>query len=141
MQTVTKQYRAEIAHRLPKHHGKCRFVHGHSYLFEVTAYRLGAQNKESGMVVDFSILKEMMEQVISPWDHTLILYEKDDLVQLLPKEHIKLITLSFIPTAENMALYIAGELNRILNPLFVGICNVKVWETATSFAEWKSSVC
>jgi len=34
---ITKQYRTETAHRLMNYDGKCSHLHGHSYLWEVTA--------------------------------------------------------------------------------------------------------
>lgn len=156
MLCVTKEFRAEIAHRLPDHPGACKFVHGHSYVFEVTVSRNHEDpvNKETGMVLDFKQLKEIMEAVIGPWDHSLILYRQDPLVERLgevvleepvtvgealtaPDLGIRLILVPFIPTAENMANHIAVQIHQSLHPIRLFVESVKVWETSTSFAEWR----
>ena len=135
MHTVTKQFRAEIAHRLPGHLGACQYLHGHSYLFEVSVS--GGPLNRMGMVVDFKDLKEAMEKVIGPWDHSTVLHDKDSLVPVLAgHEGVRLLTVPFIPTAENMAKYIAEEVNLWL-PDEVCVTCVQVWETSTSYADWR----
>lgn len=135
MHTVTKQFRAEIAHRLPGHLGACQYLHGHSYLFEVSVSS-DALNR-MGMVVDFKDLKEAMEKVIGPWDHSTVLHSKDPLVSVLAEQKgVRLLIVPFIPTAENMAKYVAEEANRWL-PNEVYVTGVRVWETSTSYADWR----
>ena len=128
---VTKQYRAEIAHRLPNHPEACFYIHGHSYLFEVTVQ---GKIKSNGMVQDFKNLKQHLDVVIGPWDHSLILFEEDLLIrQLEYLPGINLNKVSYIPTAENMAGAIASELAVQFN---YDVYQVRVWETATSYADW-----
>ena len=145
MVSVTKEFRAEIAHRLPDYDGPCRFVHGHSYLFQVTVERFAGGLSASGMAVDFKELKEAIEKAIGHWDHSLLLFEKDkllgallELTDLNRDDYIKFTIVSFIPTAENMAWYIAEEVRRHL-PHFIEVVSVRVWETTTSYAEWRRS--
>lgn len=151
MITVTKQYRAEIAHRLPNHPGACKYLHGHSYLFEITVKAsrnhpttdIQGIDEQTGMVLDFKSLKLVIEQVIGRWDHSLILWEEDPLAQALVDqtgdalEGVNLILVPDIPTAENMAVEIATQLHRELGPYYVVPVSVKVWETTTSYAEWR----
>lgn len=136
---VTKQYRAEIAHRLPGHPGGCQYIHGHSYQFDVTAEAIQPKLNELGMVVDFKDLKAAIDHVIAPWDHSLVLWEEDPIVQMVETMTgcgVRLVLVPFIPTAENMAAFVAAEINALL-PFEIRIAAVKVWETATSYAEWR----
>ena len=134
MITVTKEFRTETAHRLANHPGACKFIHGHSYRYEVTV----GTNSECNMVIDFKDLKQIMEKVIGPWDHALLLATSDPLLkELLP--FTKVIEVSWIPTAENMAQSIAICIDRYLyanDPTLI-LVSVKIWETATSYAEWR----
>ena len=92
------------------------------------------------MVMDFKDLKQAMGKVIGPWDHSLILSSDDPLVEILLSGAVgmvHMVLVPFMPTAENMAEYIAERLNAVL-PASIHTTSVKVWETATSYAEWRS---
>lgn len=130
---ITKEYTAEIAHRLPRHPGACKYVHGHSYRFEIT---LEGETNETGMIMDFKEVKQYIEEVIGDWDHALILYEGDPLTRYVDG-YAKIIKFPWYPTAENMAVYIGSQLVQMLASSFVSVHSVRVWETATSVAEWR----
>ena len=49
---VRRQFEFEAAHELPRHPGKCRNLHGHSYRLIVTVDR--PVDPDSGMAIDFS---------------------------------------------------------------------------------------
>ena len=132
MLTVTKQFRAEISHRLQNHPGACKNLHGHSYLFEITAAGFELSN---GMIIDFKDLKQAIEKFIGRWDHAVLLEETDPLSTLLDP-FVKIYTCSSPPTAEWMAEKIGHELNKIL-PIGIRIVKVQVWETTTSYATWE----
>ena len=55
---VVRRFRFEAAHHLPRHEGKCREMHGHSYELIVTVER--PVDEYSGMVIDFSDLKRVV---------------------------------------------------------------------------------
>lgn len=134
---VTKQFRAEISHRLLDHPGLCRNLHGHSYLFEITA---GGEVKENGMVVDFKELKNAAESLLSTWDHSVMLESTDRaLIQVCEQLRLRHIVTYGAPTAEYMAKSIADHINRsgLLGPC-VKIVKVRVWETTTSYADWEA---
>lgn len=79
---VQVSFRFEAAHRLTKHPGKCRFLHGHSYRVELLVLGRSTLN-ESGMVTDFSVLKDRLGSWIkSNWDHNIILNREDPLAKL-----------------------------------------------------------
>lgn len=61
--TLEKQFRFEAAHHLPEHDGKCRRVHGHSWVGRliVTGDRLQQMGPKMGMVVDYTDLKAVIE--------------------------------------------------------------------------------
>ena len=60
---LTKQVTIEAAHCLPRHKGKCRDLHGHSWEVEVTLYADELDN--NGMVADFGQVKELVNR----YDH------------------------------------------------------------------------
>lgn len=129
---ITKQYRTETAHRLHLHKGRCRFIHGHSYLWEITVQ--GTVNDE-GMVIDFKDLKTVVDKVLDPFDHAIVLSDKDPMVSILDgfietKERI--IIFPYIPTAENFAMYVGNRLVANGIPVVQVIC----WETVNSQATW-----
>lgn len=154
MITVTKQMRTETGHRLMDYDGRCSHLHGHSYLWEVTAS--ASALSPNGMIVDFKDLKEAMMAVIDPLDHALILRDDDPMLPALgtPSERKvklrdwlmatngdspRLFLWKENPTAENMAAWAAKWLQGHLDGKqdIIEVTSVKVWETATSFAEWR----
>lgn len=149
MITVTKQYRTETGHRLSNYDGKCSHLHGHSYLWEVTA---GAKEMtQNGMIVDFKHLKLAMVQVLEPLDHAMVLYCADPLVEDLGAhihstlratngEKPRLFLWPVNPTAENFAAFAAREIQVLLASKGITVQRVRVWETDTSFAEWNHDV-
>ena len=57
---VTKEFSFEAAHFLPDYVGCCFLTHGHSYKLFVSV-KAGV-NPNTGMVVDFKMLKEKVEE-------------------------------------------------------------------------------
>ena len=142
MYTVTKQYRTETGHRLMNYKGKCAHLHGHSYLWEVTVQ--SPRLDERGMVIDFKELKAVMEKILEPLDHAMLINLKDPILHVLKNmpatngQDSRTLGVSFNPTAENMAYHYGVAMNAIFDAsggLFYSIYKIKLWETATSFAE------
>lgn len=67
---VRKQYKFEAAHFLPRHTGKCKDMHGHSWKVDVEI--TGRLNKDTGFVFDFDQLDEWVEPLINRFDHKLL---------------------------------------------------------------------
>ena len=134
---ITKEMYTETAHRLNGHPGRCKFLHGHSYLWQVT---LKGDHLANGMLLDFSDLKRAMMEVIDPFDHALILEgELGDGPE--SKLHHALLTSGlserviitpYRPTAENMSEAVRSILQGRFPDFKV---TVRLYETATSFAE------
>jgi len=108
---VSKIFEFAGAHNLPDYNGACANLHGHEWKIEIAIK--GPVNKETGMVIDFKILKDVVnEAVINMFDH----------------QHLN----KFLenPTAENITQYIFAELCK--SKKIQGVYKVKVWETSTS---------
>lgn len=132
MITVTKEYRTETAHRLWNHAGQCKNIHGHSYVFKISVK--GDICLSTGMVLDFQFLKRIIKDIVGYWDHALILHVDDPLVNYMREmEGINLVIFHVMPTAENMANHISDE----VRGAGYNVVNVKVYETTTSYAEWR----
>lgn len=73
--TVTKRYSdIPFAHRAPRHDGKCRWSHGHSWTVE---FEFSADvPDENGFVVDFGKL-ESLKAHLEEFDHSTVLSADD----------------------------------------------------------------
>lgn len=129
---ITKQFSFDAAHHLPNYAGKCAKVHGHTYKLEVTVSRLMDTERANdaqkfahvGMVIDFGDLKKIVQEKV-----------------LETHDHADLNDLYFMPTAEIMVsgIYnvLKNNLPRTWNGEPIRLESVKLWETPTSFAEYR----
>jgi len=78
---ITRRFEFDSAHRLLNHESKCRFIHGHRYVAEVT---VEAPELDSlGRVIDFGELKQLVgEWIDENWDHNILLNSDDPLLAL-----------------------------------------------------------
>ena len=68
---VTKEITFDVAHMLSYYEGKCANLHGHTYKLQVTLE--GNVGDVSHMVLDFNILKEVLnESVMDVFDHAIV---------------------------------------------------------------------
>lgn len=145
---ITKHFEFEACHYLPVYEGKCAKLHGHSYKMDVTVSRpmnteqikgsvslLGVSQKvgvapqkessspsKSYMVMDFGELSSIVkEHIINVLDHNTL---NNYFTQ---------------PTAEVMVICIFDKLKKIIEGTYYNVTleSVKLWETSTSFAEYK----
>lgn len=127
----TRKIEFDTGHRVIGHQFKCKYLHGHRYVLEITAT---AKNlDELGMVTDFATLKAIMKGWIDQyWDHNVILHEADrDFGEYIAGyTGQKVYYLSNNPTAENMLLHLKNE---IIPVLFAeqnfAIIGLKLYET------------
>lgn len=123
----TKEFEFEAAHHLINYDGACAKVHGHSYKLQVTVsgevYVKGIMLQATDhMVIDFKELKKIVdEKIIRTHDHA-------DLNDLYDN-----------PTAEAMVVSMYLDIQDAL-PRDVRIESVKLWETSTSFAEYRGGM-
>jgi 6-pyruvoyltetrahydropterin/6-carboxytetrahydropterin synthase len=126
---IVKRFSFEAAHQLPNHDGACRRLHGHGYVVEVAVtgpLDVLKGSSSEGMVMDFSVVKAAFtRRVFDRLDHQ---YLNDVLADEVP-----------VTTAEHLANWILEQMRQELNgcgPHFAGMVEwVRVWETATSYAE------
>jgi 6-pyruvoyltetrahydropterin/6-carboxytetrahydropterin synthase len=130
MPSVTMTFRFEAAHRLLKHAGKCRHLHGHSYRAEVTVSRDEVSPK-TDMVIDFAEIKLTVGRWIDAnLDHNVILNPDDPLRGALMGggKAPYLMPPDVDPTVEMIADAIFGVAAGALGGV-VKVEKVTVWET------------
>lgn len=138
---VTKEFSFEMAHALWNYDGPCRNVHGHSYRLFVTLSGKPVDdpgNPRNGMVMDFTELKNIVKkEIISVFDHAVTVsdnYEKEKM-DVFKKMFDNIIIVDYQPTCENLVTDFAVRIKKRL-PDQVGLLSLRLYETATSFAEW-----
>ena len=126
---LTKEFRFEGAHALTGYDGKCRHIHGHSYILYVTVKG----------TPDFTDLKRIVnDHIIDVFDHSLILRESAPLAAEIASAYQRVITVPFQPTCENLILHFADIIRGQL-PAGVHLHSLRLHETATSYVEWFES--
>jgi len=111
---VTTQFAG--AHLLKGYPGDCKNLHGHNWRVRV---QLQTENlDEMGMAIDFSLVKQHLNSIISKFDHKFL----NDLPQFTQQN----------PTSENIAKIIFTELEILLNTDNIIITEVEVWESDSS---------
>jgi 6-pyruvoyltetrahydropterin/6-carboxytetrahydropterin synthase len=111
------------AHALRNYKGSCENVHGHNFRVQVTIQ--GDQLDQTGMLVDFLDVKDLMQQVILKLDHR-------HLNEVEPFDVRN-------PSAENIAEYFYTEITGglVSTPVPIRISEVKVWETDIQSASYR----
>ena len=142
MFTIRKKFKFETAHRLPDSYTKkCQQIHGHSYIGEV--YITSGLLDNTGVVVDFTLIKEKLQEIIEKFDHKFILWEKDDLVEFIEsaersmQKDLGLMLFPYPPTAELFAKYIYDQFTKQFSDTTYRISSVRIHETETGWAEYK----
>jgi 6-pyruvoyltetrahydropterin/6-carboxytetrahydropterin synthase len=107
---VRTEVTISAAHHLPNYNGCCKNLHGHSWKIEISAR--GDVDKRTGMVVDFSELKALVNKL----DHTNI----NDTIRN--------------PTAENIAVVIWNRLRSKLEAKYE--LSIRLYETERNFVEY-----
>ncbi len=109
------------AHNLREVGGKCESLHGHNFLVEVTVESDSLD--ESGMVIDFRLLKGATKSVLEKLDHHYL----NELPFFTHKN----------PSSENLSAYIFRELSREIDRGSRRVSQVSVWESDTSQATYR----
>jgi len=138
MVTCTKRLEFDYGHRVFQHESKCRNLHGHRGVAEITAY--APEQDSLGRIIDFSVLKERVGKWIDDnWDHNMVLFDQD--VEALKsvrwiKDGREPFAAPFNPTAENMAKYLLEVVcPEVLKDTGVKVVKVVLHETPTGRAE------
>jgi 6-pyruvoyltetrahydropterin/6-carboxytetrahydropterin synthase len=120
---VTVEQTFAAAHALRNYKGGCENLHGHN--FKVQVVLAGERLDDTGMLVDFIDIKNLMGQVLARLDH-------QNLNEVSPFDVKN-------PSAENIAEYFYSQMTGGLThtPVPVRILEVKVWETDIQSATYR----
>ena len=152
---VSKEVEFDAGHRVPDHASKCRSPHGHRYRVRATVEGPVVDHpgrSDHGMVVDFGDLKRWLTaRVHDRYDHATIVAVDDvtfrDALGVYPnhapgargrtERGWDVVVVTWVPTAENMAAAVFGDLAPVVADAWPGcqLVSVQVWETPTSVAE------
>ena len=116
MYRLRVQTHFNAAHRIVGYRGKWSRVHGHTWTVEVIV--VGEKLDEIGMLADFRVLKEKLNEVVEKLDHTFL----NDFEEIGN------------PTCENIARYIYERLKDSLEN--VRLEKVRVWEGEDNWGEY-----
>lgn len=121
--------RFSSAHMIAKYE-KCGRLHGHTYAIHA---KVVGEPDEKGIILDFSLLKDILKETVKDLDHKVLIPEKSSFITVEKKgNNIKLATLEkhyvlpledciFLPidstSAENLARYILGRVLEKISPL------------------------
>jgi 6-pyruvoyltetrahydropterin/6-carboxytetrahydropterin synthase len=120
---VTVEAGFSSGHYLRNYQGKCENPHGHNYRVLVTL--AGADLDETGLLLDFKLLKNLLKPVVDYLDHQMI-------NDLPPFTELN-------PSAENLARYFYQQTSQHLQEMTAGRVRVKdctLFETDSSFARY-----
>ena len=130
---IAKEFKWEMGHRLPEHFGQCKNIHGHSYKMRV---ELDGEPDESGMVLDYYILQQIINPIVEKLDHAFLVYKDDiDVISFLEKLNSKKVIVDFQSTVENLVLYFLDEMKNAKFPPNITSISVRVHETSEDYAE------
>ena len=108
------------AHKLQMVAKKCENLHGHNWKIESCV--IGEKLNEAGVLMDFGELKKYIAEIMERLDHKYL----NDLNLFHDN----------IPSSENVARYIAEELQKYLEGTSVKVSRIKVWESENSCATY-----
>ena len=136
---ATKEFKRDMAHRLPTHWGKCFNVHWHTYKALITIQWENLQKEwvEEWMLKDFSNFKPIKDWIDENRDHAYVWSRLDEVLQYLKEKWFRTFQMDCNPTAENMS-YVLYQKAKELLP-WVEINKVVIYETPTSFAEYSAT--
>lgn len=133
--TITRKIEFDYGHRVLGHEGKCRHLHGHHGVAEVTVR--APELDPLGRVVDFSVLKTLIKGWVDEhWDHNILLNLEDpQFPHFLETEERRPYAFEGNPTVELIARELFGVCQRFL-PDYLEVIHVRVWETPSCHADY-----
>ena len=125
-----KEVQFDASHRLMHYKGKCANLHGHRWKAEV--WMEGTPDTTTGILIDYNAIK----QVVSRFDHQIILNKADPMVECINKfQHV--ITTPGEPTSELLAMLIRDDLDVYCRAqsILARTVRVRIWESPNCYAE------
>lgn len=134
MFTITKEVYFCYGHRLMKHSGKCRHLHGHSVKASISIRQPHLNDQD--MVCDFAEIRDCVEDYIDHHlDHNLLLHKDDPLIPMLIQSNERFLALDEHPTAEVLSKMIY----QYLQQAGFNVAHVTLWETASAYARYSEN--
>ena len=101
------------AHQLTMVGAKCENMHGHNWKIEV--YVTGEKTDDAGVLMDFGIIKKHVREIMAMLDHKYL----NELEYFQQGQ----------PSSENIAYFVATELQKRIDNQAVSISKVTAWES------------
>ena len=108
------------AHRLTMVGEKCENMHGHNWKIEV--HVSGEKTDAAGVLVDFGVIKKHVREIMAMLDHKY-------LNELDYFQHNQ-------PSSENIAYFVATELQKRIDNQAASVCRVTAWESEDACATY-----
>jgi 6-pyruvoyltetrahydropterin/6-carboxytetrahydropterin synthase len=113
--------RFAAAHQLEMVAKECENLHGHNWKIEVCL--VGEALNNAGVLMDFGVFKKILSGIIERLDHKFL-------------NELEYFSDSFPPSSENIAYYIANELQASINDPLVKVSSVTAWESENACATY-----
>lgn len=145
-QTVTRKGHFDACHRVVNQTSCCRFIHGHSYLYELTFAFDSIE--QIGYAIDFKEIKRVACRWIDDYlDHgTLLNPEDEHLFKACEATKSKMWMMSLNgagkycnPTAENIAKEMYIAIGFLLNSSNLKLKQIRLYETPNCFTDCTSN--
>ncbi len=101
------------AHQLTMVGSKCENMHGHNWKIEV--YVRGEETDDAGVLIDFGIVKKQVREIMTMLDHKYL----NELEYFRQRQ----------PSSENIAYFVATELQKRIDVPEVSVSRVTAWES------------
>lgn len=135
---LTKTFRFEASHVLPRHPGKCSRLHGHSWILHVSVE--GAIDPTTGFVKDYAEISKVVKPLVERLDHrhlgrwsdlSLSVECADSLFwSEYQRSGVPNLSTNFYPSSENLLIWIGEQLVQ----LALNWSELSLEETCTSLA-------
>ena len=112
--------RFAAAHQLTMVGSKCENMHGHNWKIEV--YVTGKELDKDSVLMDFGVIKKKVAEIMDMLDHKYL----NELSCLEGKQ----------PSSENIAYFIASELQQRIDNPTVQVSRVTAWESEDAGATY-----
>ena len=114
--------RFAAAHQLEMVAKECENLHGHNWKIEVCL--VGETLNNAGVLMDFGEFKKILSEIIERLDHKFL-------------NELEYFNDRYPPSSENIAYYIANELQASINNPLVKVSSVTAWESENACATYK----
>lgn len=152
MITITRRLEFDYGHRVLGHENKCKHLHGHRGVAEITVRVKKDGLDHLGRVIDFSVIKRLVGGWIDDnWDHNFLVHPDDPLLQagtwldvdtvgqeIFGGKDLFIMPTGQNPTAENMAKYLYHKAQQLLCEHGLTVDKVRLYETPGCWADYSN---